>query len=356
MKKIKFILLVLLVFCTGCSHSSIPEEKEKQVSEETQAPFEQDTCFKYHYEQLNERQQILYQEMYNIIFNIEEEGKISNKDVNDIKVVHEALIYDHPELFYVEMETVYDDYRLKPTYYFEKDEILTYREQLEEAKEDILADLPKKDTYEQMYYIYEYVINNVRYDENSQNNQLLISSMLNHETVCTGYAKMIQYLMQEIGVNTSLIVGGFFDENNQLQRHAWNMIEYDNDYYYIDATWGDDEENQMVLNEYFMFSSEDMLKFYTPETKYNTTSNLQNTYFIKNNLYFEQYDISLLLKAVNKEDRTMLLRFSEDIYPNAKNRLTQTNDVFDILTKAGIEEEYINYSCDDRFQVIKVMW
>lgn len=180
--------------------------------------------------------------------------------------------------------------------------------------------------------------------------------MLNHETVCTGYAKMIQYLMQEIGVNTSLIVGGFFDENNQLQRHAWNMIEYDNDYYYIDATWGDDEENQMVLNEYFMFSSEDMLKFYTPETKYNTTSNLQNTYFIKNNLYFEQYDISLLVKAVNKEDRTMLLRFSEDIYPNAKNRLTQTNDVFDILTKAGIEEEYINYSCDDRFQVIKVMW
>lgn len=354
MKKIKALLLILLVLLSGCDYfqSDISQEKK----EEDITPFEQDTCYKFHYEQLSEKQKTLYQEMYNIFMNVEEDGKISDKDVKDIKTVHEALMYDHPELFYVEMETVYDDYRLEPVYYFDKEEIKNYQEQLAHKKEEIYAALPDTDIYGQMQYIYEYVIDHVSYDENADNNQLLISSMLEGKTVCTGYAKMIQYLLQDIGVNTSLIVGGFFDENNRLQRHAWNMIEYDQDYYYIDATWGDDEDNQLISNEYFMFSSEDMLKFYTPETEYKTTAKQENTYFIKNGLYFDQYDLSLLINAIDQEKRLIQMRFADDIYEYAKDRIAHTNDVFDLLAQAGIEENYINYSYDDRFQVIKVMW
>lgn len=353
MKKNKALLLVFLLLLSGCDHfhSDLSQEKNEEKT-----ILEQDTCYQFHYEQLSAKQKTLYQEMYNIFINVEEEGKISNKDVKDIKTVHEALMYDHPELFYVEMETVYDDYRLEPVYYFDKNEIINYQEQLAQEKEKIYNEMPDTDMYGQMQYIYEYVIDNVSYDENAENNQLLISSMLEGKTVCTGYAKMIQYLLQDMGVNTTLIVGGLFDEDNQLQRHAWNMVEYDQDYYYIDATWGDDEDNQMILNEYFMFSSEDMLKFYTPETEYKTTSSQKNTYFVKNNLYYDQYDLSLLVNAVDQEKRMMQVRFDADIYEYAKDRIAHTNDVFDLLAKAGIEEKYISYSYDDRFQVIKVMW
>lgn len=356
MKKLKCLLVLLLIVLCGCSDNQIVDKETKKVEEVT--PFEKDTCYKYHYEHLTKKQKELYKELFNIFMNLEETGKVSNKNIKDVQIVHDALLNDHPELFFVETELIYDDYRVEPEYTFKIKEIKKYRKQIELAKDEILKNLPADDQYAQMKYIYDYIVENVHYDENAEYNQLLISSLLNKNTVCTGYAKMIQYLFQEIGIHTTEIVGGSFDTNNRLQRHAWNMIVYDNDYYYVDATWGDqeDEDGQMTLYEYFIFSSEDMLKLYTPEGNYENTGNINHTYFLKNNLYFTNYSTSSLANVVNKEEKILQVRFSNDIYSYAKNRVVNTNDPFRILSKAGVNVEYINYWYDDNFQVIRVTW
>ena len=357
MKKLKYLLICLMIILCGCSNNQTVDKEVKKVKEEVK-PFEEDTCYKYHYQHLTKSQKKLYQELFNIFMNLETSGKVSNKNMRDVQIVHDALLNDHPELFFIETELIYDDYRVEPEYSFKKKEIQQYRKEIEQAKEDILKGLPEGDQYEQMKYLYDYVIESVHYDENSEYNQLLISSLINKNTVCTGYAKMIQYLYQEIGINTTEIIGGSFDENNLLQRHAWNMIEYNNDYYYVDATWGDqeDEERNMALYEYFIFSSEDMIKLYTPEVNYENTTNTDNTYFIKNNLYYTNYNTSSLANAVNKDEKIFQVRFSNDIYDYAKNRIANTNDPFRILSKAGVDVEYINYWYDDNFQVIRMTW
>lgn len=355
MKLLKCGLIFLMMMLVGCQSQEIAKQPSLQ-KEVTVTPFQEDQCYQYHYQFLTEKQQQLYEDMFNIFINGDKEGKVSNNNIKDINTVHEALLYDHPELFYVEKEIIYDDYRLEPVYAFSKQEIETYQQQLEQKKQEILQLLPQDDDYAKMKFIYDYVIKNVHYDENAKNNQLLISGMIDQSTVCMGYAKMMQYLLQAAGVNTTLIVGGFIDNNNQVQRHAWNMVEYQQDYYYIDATWGDDEDNNMILDEYFMFHSDNMLKSYKPETEYETTQNEENTYFKKNGLYFQNFDLSQISNAVDRENRLLEIQLSQDIYEYGKNRIMNSNDAFDILSQANIHEKYIHYSYNDNFQVIRVMW
>lgn len=355
MKKIICLYVCIMMVLCGCSTWQT-SHKDVKETEKVTMPFEKDTCYKYHYQHLTKKQKKLYRELYNIFMNLDDSGKVSNKNIKDIQIVHDALLNDHPEIFFIENELIYDDYKLEPQYSFKKEEIEEYRQQIEQTREEIINGLPEGDQYTQMKYIYDYVVENVHYDLNSKNNQLLISSLLNKETVCTGYAKMIQYLFQEIGINTTEIVGGSIDQNNVLQRHAWNMIEYNNDYYYVDATWADQEDDNMILYEYFIFSSEDMLKLYTPETQYENTTDINNTYFIKNNLYYTNFNTSSLANAVNKEEKLFQVRFSNDVYEYAKNRVMNTNDPFYILSNAGINVEYISYWYDDNFQIIRVTW
>lgn len=355
MKLLKCTLAVLLILLPGCQSQAtekIPDSKnEKMVT-----PFVEDQCFKYCYQQLTEKQQQLYEDMFNIISNVEQEGKVSYKNIKDINIVHEALLNDHPELFYIDSEVIYDDYRLEVVYSFSKKEIQNYQNQMQQKQNEIFQQMPQGDDYAKIKFIYDYVIENVSYDENAKNNQLLISAMVDQSTVCMGYAKMIQYLLQQAGIDSSLIVGGFIDENSQVQRHAWNMVKYDQDYYYIDATWGDDEENGMIINEYFMFSSDNMLKLYQPEGKYENTQYGENTYFKKNDLYFQNYDIETMANAVNQEDQLFEIQLSQDVYAYVKDRIIHSNDIFDILQKANVYKDSIQYSYNDNFQVIRVTW
>ena len=47
--------------------------------------------------------------------------------------------------------------------------------------------------------------------------------------------KGTQYLLNRLGVFCTLVDG--YGKNNE--RHAWNLVEVDGEYYYVDTTWGD---------------------------------------------------------------------------------------------------------------------
>ena len=351
-KKRLCLFIALMTLLSGCSF----QEKTQEDIKTKEVTFAEDNCYKYHYQQLNKKQKKLYQELFHMFVNIETEGKISDKNMKDVDLVHNAILNDHPELFYIETEIVYSDYRVEVEYTFKKSKIKKYKKEIEHEKDIILQDLPKGDQYEKMLYLYNYVVSHLQYNENAKYNQTLISSIINKETVCTGYAKMIQYLYQEIGIETTQITGTCVDENNLVQRHAWNMVKYQDDYYYIDATWADREADLMILYEYFIFSSQDMLKIYTPEDHYENTVNDQYNYFVHNHLYYTEYDQSSLVQGVDKEKKVFTARFSDDIYEYVKTRVKETNDPFDILSKAGIHVENIHYWYDDHFNVITITW
>lgn len=88
----------------------------------------------------------------------------------------------------------------------------------------------------------------------------VIGALCNNSSVCDGYAKAFQYIMNRLGVDCLLITG---DAGGS---HAWNMLQMDDEkYYFVDLTWDDlDSTSVDVFYKYFMPSGTEFLSTHTP--------------------------------------------------------------------------------------------
>lgn len=171
-----------------------------------------------------------------------------------------AVVNDHPELFWV--NTAYE-YQYAPTgqvasifLSFNKtaDRIDEAKQLFEESAVNILqgADELEND-YEKELYVHDRLISRVSYSKAASMNQSAYSALVGGKTVCAGYARAYQYLMQKLGIPCYYCTG-FAGEN-----HAWNIIKLKDDYYNVDATWADTNPGNYL---YFNGSDADYVKYH----------------------------------------------------------------------------------------------
>lgn len=79
-------------------------------------------------------------------------------------------------------------------------------------------------------------------------------ALVDHVSVCEGYAEAYKKLMDRAGIPCELITG--WANGN----HAWNIVQIDGEWYHVDTTWDDPTPNQegYVRYEYFLKSDEAM--------------------------------------------------------------------------------------------------
>jgi transglutaminase/protease-like cytokinesis protein 3 len=93
------------------------------------------------------------------------------------------------------------------------------------------------------------VTNNIEYDVKSIHRSKLRTDKPNAvlrrgKTICGGYADLITAMNQEVGIPAQTIIGYYkdwkFDEGDKffIPNHAWNAIQLNNKWHYIDATAG----------------------------------------------------------------------------------------------------------------------
>ena len=82
---------------------------------------------------------------------------------------------------------------------------------------------------------FNYLVKNVSYVDGCIDNQNICSALLNHKSVCAGYSKSLQYLMQKMG-KECLFISGITAKKG---RHAWNIVKLGGKYYHTDVTFGD---------------------------------------------------------------------------------------------------------------------
>lgn len=71
------------------------------------------------------------------------------------------------------------------------------------------------------------------------------ADVYHNKVVCEGYAKAFQLLMNSCGIETILVVG--LGDGGE---HAWNLVKLGTDWYGVDVTW-DDQEDDAFKHNYF---------------------------------------------------------------------------------------------------------
>lgn len=198
----------------------------------------------YYFRQLGDEERRVYREMLNGVRERKENFYVTLSDDDTVNRIYHAVLKDHPELFWAHnREKIYkttytdSDYcTFSPGYIYTEAEIKEIRSAMEEAYQNVLAQIPEgADDYEKVQTVYTYVIDNTAYQE-SNDDQSIAGTFWKKEAVCAGYAGAVQYLLERLGVSCIYVDGS---AAGSTEGHAWNIVKLDGEYYYVDATNGD---------------------------------------------------------------------------------------------------------------------
>lgn len=198
-----------------------------------------------YYGMLDEEGQALYRQIYananavNGIFN-----PIVNVSREKLKNVFMAVFNDHPELFWLEsayrgrFDSSGSCVEIVLQFNALIDNLEKAKAEFYAAAEEILVEADKQTSdYGVELYIHDSLMKRITYDLGAAYNQSAYSGLVNRRTVCAGYARAFQYLMQQMGIPCYYCTG-YAGEN-----HAWNIVKLDGDFYNVDVTWDDTEPN-----------------------------------------------------------------------------------------------------------------
>lgn len=213
------LILVLVSVMYGCQDSAKGTVKQiRTMITSSGKPLLVDSVSEgnYAYETLDEDTRLVYDEIVYAIQNRKEKVRIATTDVSVMEKAYMAVRYDYCNFFWLEKFS-YVTYRkgknitaidITPVYSVSEKEQESLQAKIENEAKHMLADAPVDGTdYEKALYVYETLIEQVDYDETSENNQNILSVFLNHRTICQGYAYATQYLLERLGIPCTTVVG-----------------------------------------------------------------------------------------------------------------------------------------------------
>lgn len=229
------------------------EIPEKEISREQSAYY-------YGYSTLEEEEQKVYRQLAAGIENFQERIPVDPISQERLEKVMRILLADHPEYFWTDGSSSYTyqelpggelrNMEVQPEYQADSQEARSLKGQIEATAEQWIREAPQGDTYEQIKYVYETLIERAEYQENSPENQNIRSVFLEGKTVCMGYAKAAQYLLNKMGIFCTLVTGTVTGE--KPSSHAWNLVKIGGQYYYMDVTWGNPGYLNPVENDAYI--------------------------------------------------------------------------------------------------------
>ncbi len=359
---------------------------EREFTKPKEIPFqevvlsEDEVEQKFYYQQLNEEERLVYKEILEGIRGNTEEIYIHASDAERANKIFQDILKDHPDIFWCDgtiSATTYggsESYTvLKPTYIYDEASKETMKAEIEGAAAQCLSGIAADDTeYNKILYVYEYIVDTVDYDLEAPDNQNIYSVFVHQRSVCAGYSKAAQYLLERLGVFCTYVTG----TTGGGQNHAWNLVMCEGDYYYLDVTWGDpvfqaaegeevrDFEN--ISYDYMCCDDAELFKNHTPDegTALPACTKMNRNYYMMNNMYYESYDSGLILQRMNdviaSRGNPVVIKFADDALYNQAH-----DDVFQNVVKAaaknlaewyGLDEVRYQYMDEPELNKITVYW
>lgn len=194
-----------------------------------------------YYQMLSENQQSVYRQIYANAQNLTEKfAPEKTVSASDVKIAFEAVIGDHPEMFW--LETGYSSkylvngqcVEIDLKYNSTADDLESAKQRFDAAAQNLITGADSLDSnYEKEKYVHDALASAVTYDLTADMNQSAYSALVNGKSVCAGYARAYQYLLQQLGIPCYYCTGYSGGD------HAWNIVKLEDGYYNVDVTWDD---------------------------------------------------------------------------------------------------------------------
>lgn len=200
-----------------------------------------DVRFYPYYYMLDEKGQHLYRQIYaNATALNKKFAPIESVSLSELKNTFAAVYNDHPELFW--MDTAYScKYKrdgkcaeIELQFNYTADDLEKEKATFNDKVNEIVSKAQELDSdYDREKYVHDALIEQAEYSASAKINQSAYSALVNGSTVCAGYARAFQYMMQQLWIPCYYCTG-YAGES-----HAWDIVALDDGYYNVDATWDD---------------------------------------------------------------------------------------------------------------------
>lgn len=340
MKKSLIPMIAAAIMLSGCGLSDIKEAISAKVDEK----IEEHSIEKgsYTQEQVNEK---IYKELAECKRKIVFDGVVSTEMVQN--AVYGAR-YDRPDIFWTGGFTVSTDYS---TTTLECDSVNDLDEKtLAEMKADMDDALDKvvkeasggATDFDKLLLLHDKLIEMCNYDykaakaTDSEDIGFAGSSygcLVEHNAVCEGYAQAFSLAAQKMGFECGMVCGMARNE-----KHAWNYVKIDGEYYWLDVTWDENatesESKYVPMHKFFMLDDSRFMKGRTVEEDVPfvpTCSSMDENYYVKNGLFLESYDFDQMNALMNehRSDGGLDVMFADrDSYDEAVEDLMKKGNIW----------------------------
>lgn len=283
------------------------EPKEVEELRQMEVAQSEEGHQEYYFKQLTEEEQRVYRELLKGIRAREKEFYLTISDDDSIDRSYHAVLKDHPEIFWVHnrekiYKTTYSDSDycvFTPGYTYTDSEIDEIQTAMEQSFQEVRALIPEDaGDYEKVRIVYTYVIDHTQY-QTGEDDQSIAGVFWKKSAVCAGYAGAVQYLLESLDIPCIYVDGS---TKGSTEGHAWDIVKIGQEYYYVDATNGDQpdflngdaaqlEEHKTIIYDYLCPFPEEYERTYTPSEELTvpacTAKDLD--FYVLNQGYFEDY-------------------------------------------------------------------
>ena len=325
---------------------------------------------RYAYQQLSDEEQATYDQVFDCIVNYKEKITLATIDNEVLASAYEAVMADYGNLFWVNgyqyntytSDDVVVGMEFEPKYTMSLEQKEIYQAKIDAVVADWLSGISSTDTdFDKALYVFETLIEKVDYDSESIENQNILSVFIYQSTVCQGYADAAWYLLDQLGIQSTIITG---TANNES--HAWNLVYLDDAYYFMDVTWGNskyldsnNDATKRVNYAYLAMTTEEISQNHVINSTFEVPECLSNidNYYVHKGLYYDWFgadSIGNKIKASYEAgDEEISLKFSNtDIYSRVIEYFFEDKHISDYCD--GLSSVY--YLLDENANVITVKW
>jgi len=200
---------------------------------------------------------------------------------NDYNIMADINNFVHPYNSYKSIKVSTNEFgkvSLTVVKQYSPENITYVNEEIEKIKEEIITDsLTKR---EKILAFHDYIVNYAEYDKIREENMddprfkdstthTAYGLLETRKALCGGYTDIMAIFLSQIGVNNINISGN---------KHIWNLVYIDGQWFHLDVTWDDPytKTGESILqHDYFLITTAELQKIDTKEHKFNANVYLE---------------------------------------------------------------------------------